>query len=137
MKILLIDDDNASMRYYVQELEEEENNFKVKHVRDTDSALVAIAGEGKSFDLIILDSAMSPGKAYAAMQTDAGTSTGKFLFDYIRKAFPKTPILILTNFIGLDWIGEACRQPNVCAERKLDTLPSELVEKVNEMARKQ
>src|ERR1043166_5150525 len=101
MNILLIDDDKESMRYYFEALER--GGFKVTQVRKPDSALQQLDAPDANFRLIILDSAMPAGKVYAEKPTDAGTLTGHFLFNDIRAKCPNTPIVILTNFFGLDW----------------------------------
>jgi|SRR6516164_7992454 CheY-like chemotaxis protein len=131
MKILFIDDDKAPIRYYLEELKDA--GFDVTHCRNPDEALDALEEEGCVFGLIILDSAMPPGKRYADSNTEEGLTTGNFLFRDIRERCPDTPILILTNFAGLDWIRKASECSNVCEVRKLDVMPFELVERVRQM----
>ena len=105
MKILFIDDDKAPIRYYLEELKDA--GFDVTHCRNPDEALDALEEEG--------------------------LTTGNFLFRDIRERCPDTPILILTNFAGLDWIRKASECSNVCEVRKLDVMPFELVERVRQM----
>lgn len=78
-----------------------EQIIECKHERDTDTALSIIDQEGGSFDLIILDNALPPGKNHTSEQTDAGTSTGSLRFDQIQKKYPKVPILIQVALIKL------------------------------------
>ena len=110
-KILYIDEDFASIRYYLQELEDEK--FEVDHLRSTDEAFKAINERGDQYQIVILDSAMPSGRQYEKEQTDSGTTTGGFLFTDIRKKQAAVPIIILTNFNGLDWIQKAEATPKV------------------------
>lgn len=126
MNILLIDDDKAAMKYYIAALER--NNFKVEHQRKPETALQALEARAAEFSLIILDSAMPPGKLYTDKKTDAGILTGEFIFKDIRDKWPQIPILVLTNFFGLDWVQTAARLPNVQTDRKINVPPSKLVE---------
>ena len=129
-KLLFIDEDFASIRYYLSELSDEK--FDVNHVRTTDGALAAIKTENDQYQLIVLDSAMPPGKVYEKLPTDSGTATGGLLFADIRKQ-SNAPIIILTNFNSLEWIQKAEATQNVRVLKKLDTLPRELVACVKEM----
>jgi|SRR5580704_4153578 DNA-binding NtrC family response regulator len=131
MNLLLIDEDSASMRYYL--LEFREAKFLCKHCRNVDDALVELKERGSTYDLVLLDSAMPPGEAYAKVETEAGTQTGKFLFEDIRKLLPDVPVIILTNFSSLEWIQNACKGPHVAVVRKLEMLPIELIDKVQKM----
>lgn len=130
-RILFIEEDFASIRYYLSELSEA--NFDVNHIRNTDDAVKAINSEGALYTLIIVDSAMPPGQIYENEETESGTTTGQFLFRDIRLKLPAIPIIILTNFNSLDWIQKAQATENVRMRRKLDTLPGELVQEVREM----
>ena len=75
---------------------------------------------------------MPPGQRYTHADTDAGLTTGSFLFADIRALCPDTPIILLTNFVDLEWIVRA-RGTNVREYRKLDLMPLELVEIVRNM----
>jgi CheY-like chemotaxis protein len=131
MKILFIDDDKAPIRYYLSELRDA--GFDVTHCRNPDETLEILHKEGCIFRLILLDSAMPPGRCYAEADTEEGLTTGRYLFEDIRKVCPEIPILILTNFAGLDWIYKACASANVGEVRKLDVMPVDLVQKVRKM----
>jgi DNA-binding response OmpR family regulator len=133
MKILLIDEDKASMAYYIQELKE--SGFEVDHAREPDAAFKFLDAGGTKYELIILDSALPPGQKYKEGKTDTGTVTGGLVFDDVRVQLPTVPILVLTNFPELDWIREARAKPNVVVVKKLDQMPSQLVETVREMVR--
>lgn len=131
MKVLLIDDDKEAMKYYITALGR--NRITVDHQRKPEGALQALEKTEDQYDLIILDSAMPPGKLYANKQTDAGIQTGQLIFNDIRAKWPKIPILILTNFFGLEWLQTAARLPNVQTDRKINVPPSKLVEIVRRM----
>lgn len=131
MNILFIDDDKAPIRYYLEELAD--GGFDVTHCRNPDAALSLLKENGCIFRLIILDSAMPPGQHYAHADTEAGLTTGSFLFADIRELCPATPIIILTNFVDLEWIVRARGYTNVREFRKLDLMPLELVEIVRNM----
>ena len=133
MKILFIDDDKAPIRYYLQELKD--SGFNVTHCRNPDEALSILIDQGREFRLVILDSAMPPGKRYANSNTEEGLTTGSFLFEDIRALCPNIPVLILTNFEGLEWIARACASPKVREIRKLDIMPVELLEIVRRMTK--
>ena len=130
MNILFIDDDKAPIRYYLEELRE--GGFSVKHCRNPDDAWNALQEDG-NFCMIILDSAMPPGKRYTGSNTEEGLTTGSLLFEDIRRVSPDIPVLILTNFAGLDWINNARVSPKVREIRKLDVMPVELLEIVRKM----
>jgi CheY-like chemotaxis protein len=133
MKILFIDDDKAPIRYYLEALQSA--GFDVNHCRNPDEALNTLEQKGCIFRLILLDSAMPPGKRYAQSNTEEGLTTGRFLFADVRRLCPGIPILILTNFVDLEWIVSACRSPNVRQIRKLDIMPIELVKIVRQMTK--
>jgi CheY-like chemotaxis protein len=132
MKILFIDDDKAPIRYYLEALQAE--GFAVTHCRNPDDALNALERDC-NIDLILLDSAMPPGKRYAGSNTEEGLTTGSLLFEDICKLCPRIPILILTNFLNLDWMVAATRSPNVREIRKLDIMPVDLVKIIREMTK--
>jgi DNA-binding NtrC family response regulator len=131
MNILFIDDDKAAIRYYLEELRE--GGFTVKHCRNPDDAWNTLQEDGGNFRLIILDSAMPPGKRYIGSNTEEGLTTGSLLFEDISKVCPDVPVLILTNFAGLEWITRACASLKVREIRKLDVMPVELLEIVRKM----
>ena len=119
------------MRYYVSELQN--SGYDVQQRRTPDDALETLKEDADSFDLIILDSSMPRGKRYTNQATEEGTLTGSLLFKDIKMMYPKIPILILTNFSGLDWVQAESNTPRVLAAAKLDFTPSKLVEAVGTM----
>jgi CheY-like chemotaxis protein len=129
--ILFIDDDKAAIRYYLEELQE--SGFDVTHSRNPDEALAVLEKREPPFDLIILDSALPPGKNYSHFNTEQGLTTGNLIFQDIRKRYPEVPIVILTNFRGLDWIRKVCELPRVCDLVKVNVMPIKLVEIVQKM----
>jgi DNA-binding NtrC family response regulator len=131
MKILLIDEEKESMHYYILALKND--GVEVAHMRKADEAMQAVNQEGNVYKLIVLDSAMPPGNIYKNENTEDGTLTGGLLFRDIRKVCPNVPILILTNFFGLDWIQNALKDKRVRGDRKISLSPSKLVEIVREM----
>jgi CheY-like chemotaxis protein len=133
MKILFIDDDKAPIRYYLEELKDA--GYDVIHRRNPDEAIETLREEGCAFHIILLDSAMPPGKRFEKSETEEGLTTGSLLFSEIRKLCPDVPIIILTNFGGLEWMRKACAAPNVLEVRKLDVMPVQLVENVKKMIR--
>jgi CheY-like chemotaxis protein len=130
-KILFIDDDYAPLVSFFDDLKNA--GFEVTHSRRPDDALRILKTEGSLFHLIILDSMMPPGKRYANEKTESGLNTGGFLFEDIRKDYPEIPVLILTNFVGLEWVEKACGFPKVRQARKIDVNSTGVVEIVQGM----
>jgi DNA-binding response OmpR family regulator len=132
MKILFIDEDKAALRYYMLALND--HGFECEHIRNVDDAIKKIETEDRSYDFIILDSAMPAGTIYSDQKTEDGTLTGKFLFRDIRIKRPNVPILILTNF-WLEWVQAALSEKMVRAEKKINVTPNKLIEIIQLMVK--
>lgn len=130
-KVLFIEEDLASVRFYIKEMQDEK--LEVVHIRKADEVLNKLDSAGATVSLIILDSAMPPGKSYESKATESGTQTGQFLFADIRERLPTVPIIILSNFSGLEWIQKASEKPKVKSLNKLATLPSDLIKHIRMM----
>src|SRR3954452_18641448 len=100
-RVLLIDDDFSDepgspcryMWYYVQALRD--CGYEVTPVTSTDHALEHLTKH--SFDLVLLDVMMPPGKNLVDAGTAGGVRTGVVLADRLAQAHPHTPVVILTN----------------------------------------
>lgn len=94
-KVAFIDDNVLGLRYYHAVLERW--GFEVLPIRDVDSALSLKKEEWESFDAVILDIMMPPGKAYEDAELALIDRTGVLLFHDIREIVPNIAILVLTN----------------------------------------
>lgn len=93
--VLFVDDDKLPMKYYVEALKR--SGLKVKYCLDVDNALEFIKEKDYQIRAVVLDIMMPPGKAYMHEDTKCGLRTGVFLLKDIRKSYPNTPIVVLTN----------------------------------------
>lgn len=124
--ILLIDDDRFLMSYYVRRLEQ--LRMDVHHVFDPDAAMALIENDRPALAAIILDIMMPSGMRYDARQTLHGLRTGTVLYRDIRRFYPTTPVLALTNVVNEDVLQELESDPLVTVIQKLDYTPNELGE---------
>lgn len=129
--VLLIDDDRFLMSYYVRRLEELQ--LEVRHVFDPDEALALIEHERPALAAIILDIMMPSGTRYDARQTLQGLRTGTVLYRDIRRFYPTTPVLALTNVVNGEVLEDLECDPLVTVVQKLDYTPNELGELVESL----
>jgi len=135
-RILIVDDDltpdqdkpNGNyMWYYTRALRD--SGYKVVEVVGPDSAKEVLSSEGESFDLVILDIMMPPGKAYEKADTLNGLRTGILLAKTIQSEYPNLPVLVLTNVQNPDTLSQLRQIPSVKRTLcKPDCTPFELVD---------
>jgi CheY-like chemotaxis protein len=138
-RLLLIDDDIISnqevpptgyMWYYARALRD--RGFELTEVNSTDNALDQLARN--TFDLILLDVMMPPGKCLTDADTAWGVRTGVVLADRLAQAHPQIPVIILTNVANPATLQALRGKPNVKRIlQKTDYLPSAVPEEINEV----
>lgn len=132
--VLLVDDDNLPMQYYVKALKQK--GFKVEHCLEPDSALDFVKKRGEEIVAIILDIMLPPGKTYQDKDTNQGLKTGVFLLEDLRKYCPNIPVVVLTNVRNPNTLDEFKDKPLVKLAQKMDYPPFELSDLVNKMINK-
>ena len=93
--VLLVDDDELPMEFYVKALQSKE--FEAKLCFNADTALDFSRRENKRIKLIILDVMMPPGYIYRRENTWEGLTTGIYLYKDLKILCPKAKFIILTN----------------------------------------
>jgi DNA-binding response OmpR family regulator len=95
-KVLLIDDDLLPTQYYYYALRVK--NFDVEHCLEADLA----RDKWKEFkpDLVVLDMMMPPGIRVEAQKTKEGLHSGLLLYEWLRRDFPLTPVVVLTHLLS-------------------------------------
>jgi CheY-like chemotaxis protein len=107
--------------------------MEVRHVFNPDEALDLIENERPALAAIILDIMMPFGKRYDARQTLQGLRTGTVLYSDIRRFYPTTPVLALTNVVNGDVLEDLESDPLVTVVQKLDYTPNELGELIESL----
>jgi CheY-like chemotaxis protein len=92
--VLFVDDDRRLIRVYAEEVERPGLETCCKH--GPDEALAYLRA-GKPADAIVWDMMMLPGNSFADVDTEGGTSTGRFLYEEMRKLRPDAAFILLTN----------------------------------------
>jgi CheY-like chemotaxis protein len=129
--VLLVDDDKFLMSYYVRRLQQ--MHMEVYQKLDPDQAMAWIEGERPELAAIILDIMMPYGTRYDAQQTLQGLRTGIILYRDIRRLYPKTPVVALTNVIDGDVLQELESDRRVTVLQKMEYTPNELGEVVAQL----
>ena len=91
--VLLIDDNEWPTQMYILALEQA--GLAVKHCRTTDEALQE--AETIVPSALVVDVMMPSGNCFREQDTEEGLKTGLFLYEALRKRFPKVPVFIFTN----------------------------------------
>jgi hypothetical protein len=114
--------------------------YFVQIVDRADSFLKQLKESFNEIELIILDLMVyGPGNEFPGKDPDDGKNSGLYLLQEIEKLqnkqhlFPKKKILVFTNRKGIDVRQIMKEFPSVLdVIHKPDTLPSELIEKIND-----
>jgi len=129
--VLLIDDDNLPMKFYVKALEHE--GFRVNHCFNPDSALDFAMEETSRIDAIILDIMLPPGQIYRSENTNDGLKTSVLLLKDLRHYCPDAAVVVLTNVSKPSTLNEFKGQNSVEVVQKISCPPFGLVEIVRKM----
>jgi DNA-binding NtrC family response regulator len=124
--VLLIDDDNLPMKFYIKALEE--SGFTVKRFLGPDDVLDFMEKNAAEIGVVVLDIMMPPGKRYKDENTKEGLRTGVFLFKDIRRMYPNIPVIVLTNVKNPETL---CEFPKDQLIQKMNCPPFTLVELVD------
>jgi len=143
-KLLLIDDDISAnqtvsvpgvgvyMWYYAEELRD--TGYEVTEVNSVDRAIEILASQ--SFDLILLDLMMPPGKSLAEADTATGMRTGVVFAERLAQSHPDIPVVILTMVASPSATNALHNKPNVKKIlQKTENPPSAIVEEIREILR--
>jgi CheY-like chemotaxis protein len=130
-KILIVDDETKwAERGFLEELKL--SGFEFEHKTDIDEAVAYLSENLDSIDLLILDIMMPPGKSFEGT-TDQGFDTGIEFYERFRPLAPKLPILIFTNVPSKEVAQKFLTDKNCWFYQKIDLLPFELVEEIEEI----
>lgn len=133
-EIFWVDDDiKTFVRSYYEELTDA--GYKISKFEEPDSALDNFKDHHKEFSCAIIDLMLPTGKTFTADETELGTRTGKSLINKLRETSSQIPIIILTlvdDAEVVDW----ATQEGITYMTKPDTLPKDLLNKVNELVKK-
>lgn len=127
-RILMIDDDNLPMQYYITQLEK--HRYEVKYFIKPDDAFRYIDNEKPHIDGIILDIMLPPGEKYKDTPTNQGLKTGVFVLRDLR-AYPEyssVPVIILTNVRNPTTLAEFVENDLLKIAFKPDYPPLKLIE---------
>jgi CheY-like chemotaxis protein len=95
--VVLIDDDHGPMDYYVKAMES--RGLEVTQLDSVDETYKWLDDAGtEPLDLVVVDLMMPPQTRLAAEETDNGLRSGVFVARDVRKKWPTTPIVVLTNY---------------------------------------
>ena len=136
--VALIDDDDGPIVYYEQALKD--SGLEIVRLKAFKTALDYIKDPSSNPDMWIID-VMMPiedeslvvGGVEATRSTALGLGAGLLLYKMVKARCPQIPVILLTSITTpqlLDDIERSLCDQDTC-EAKLDTLPSDLVEKVN------
>jgi len=132
--VLLVDDDQEPMLYYVMALKQE--GFDVQQITGPDQALLYICDQNnRRPDIIIMDSMLPPGSYAQNPECDQGLRTGVLLYPELKKHCTDIPFLVLTNLkrAAKDFKTIA---PDVPVLQKIDTPPFDLVSSIKRILSK-
>jgi DNA-binding NtrC family response regulator len=93
--VLFVDDDRRLIRVYADAIDEEDG-LSAHVVHNPDDALAYLRAGGPA-EVVVWDMMMLPGKAFAEVDTEGGTSTGRYLHAEMRKLRPGSTFILLTN----------------------------------------
>src|SRR5579872_1797717 len=125
--IILIDDEHGPIDLYADALREA--GHQVEQL-DTVEKVFDHLDKKKPADLYIVD-IMIPTHGHDQMKAAAdGLASGIMLHKKIRRLFSKVPIIILTAISNPEIISGLRVEGNTTIQSKIDTLPSDLVERV-------
>ena len=120
--VLFIDDDRRLILVYADAITEQ--GMKSHCVHGPDDALAYLKA-GNPADVIVWDMMMLPGKAFADMDTEGGTSTGRFLYESMRQLRPDAAFILLTNQLFDEEFVERPAERSY-GRSKQDTAPDDL-----------
>lgn len=132
--ILLVDNEKSRMQVYIEELEIA--GYQVELKTDIDSALQYWHENQDKIDLLILDIMMPSGKLSGEPKINGGLRTGIVFYQKVRENNQNVPIIFLTNVSKIsdpELEKEIVNNPKSKFLQKLETLPSQLIEEVNQM----
>jgi predicted nucleotide-binding protein len=128
-RILFVDDELRDVDAYVLELKFA--GFDVTTTASADEAFKLVSNE--SFDLVVLDIMMPPGKHFRNKETAFGLKTGLMLALLVRQKLPGTMIVAFTNNPDPNIKELFSRNEHLLYLRKEDYAPSELTETIKEV----
>jgi CheY-like chemotaxis protein len=135
--IIIVDDSKLSISAFLEELAL--TGFKVSHYRSVDSCLEFVKTK-RHVDIFVLDIMMPPGNAYRSRNTDDGLFTGRLLAHDIRRLYPITPIVFLSNLsdpINIDGFSRSRELlGNVVFLNKVDVSPVHFSKLINSILSK-
>ncbi|MBD2310101.1 response regulator transcription factor [Desertifilum sp. FACHB-1129] len=131
--ILFIDDEYRRVKPYIQELES--SNHKVEFKDNIDDALESCKKKQKEIKLIVLDIMMPIGDDFnesAKQEAEFGLNTGVYFYKKYLKD-KNIPVILFTHLSDLKLPEKSDNQ--VYLLKKLDYLPHEFVQKVEDILR--
>ena len=120
--ILLAEDDELPMEYYIRALER--RGFTVKQCFNPDEAIESAKAHGADAAAIILDIMMPHGERYGCEETHEGLRTGVLLYADLRKLLPSIPVMVLTNVKNQETFAEFPQEPLLEVVQKMDYPPA-------------
>jgi len=128
--VLMIDDDNQPMKYYVDYLRR--RSLKVTMIENPDEALNFLKMQHDEVSAIILDIMLPPG-SYGHKATSAGLRTGIVLYNDLQTLYPDIPVIVLTSVRNPKTLEAFKEGPLLRLARKRDYPPRELSDLVVRM----
>lgn len=128
-RVAFIDDDHGPIDYYVEALTEK--GHEVEQF-DNVEAFFSHLDQGKPADIYIVDIMMPTHGNPRLRESADGLASGVVLHREIRRLFPEVPIILLTSISNQEILDGLPIEPNTQVESKIDTLPFELANIVDE-----
>lgn len=123
--LLLVDDDRASMRYYVLVLEEA--GYSVTQRRSVSDGIEYVKAYSPTIDGVILDLMLPLGCEAYSKESEFGLHGGLIVFRYLQAEHPGIPILVLSNTRSGEVLSAFTKSDSVQVEAKMNLIPSEIV----------
>lgn len=133
--ILCLDDENRIGYNYFEELRL--SGHEISFHMDVDSAFNFFNKNYSKIELIILDIMMPSGHIFRNEETEFGLRTGILFYEKVRQKTEDLPVIFLTNVKDEQIVESFINQQNCFYFIKENYLPSELVDEVNIILKKQ
>jgi len=129
--VLLVDDEELAMSYYVRALKRK--GFEVKQCYDPDEALLLVEKDHPDLAAISVDIMMPSGRRYSDRETNQGLRSGILLYHELRRHYPETPVVILTHVSTQETLDEFPPALSVKVLQKLDMPPADFAILIDEL----
>jgi hypothetical protein len=125
-KVILIDDDHGPMEYFTAALGLKKISWA--HLDSVDKTMDFLKRMTTEVGLFVVDMAMPPGHHMSMEETNNGMTTGTIIVQKIREKFPRSKIMVFTNFNDLEILGTLPKDVRV--RFKFEVSPMEFADEI-------